>query len=150
MRDELRQIADIRSSRKLETGDFGSAIDLARKSVQLREEELSRGFEEAKRVSPDIADDVYDDLLYYNWVDCQHIWQMCLVHLQGVLEGIICSVILNDGRRYFGLRAKLDALRGAGIDVNKGDYDELLLWGELRNAFTHNPLNRWHPGPLRR
>ena len=47
-----------------------------------------------------------------------------------------------------GLKVKLDAVRDTGYTLDQEDYDELINWGNLRNALSHAPPEQYRPGPL--
>ena len=92
-----------------------------------------------------------DDIAYYTYIDAQYVWHFCLWRLQAILEGMIVYTFLpsKPSKSLIGLKAKLDAMRDAGYSLKQNDYDELIAWGNLRNALSHAPPEQYRPGPLK-
>jgi hypothetical protein len=130
--------------------DFQHTVELARKFIA-PQFELLRQHDARVRVSdPVMADDIMDDIAAHTYVDAQYGWHFCLWRLQGLLEAILVHDFLGgeSAKKFLGLKAKLDALRGRGLPLSEVDYNELLSWGALRNALSHAPPEQYRPGPL--
>lgn len=151
MRDKLRKITeDDYRIYGLSDGDFGYTVELARGFAHAKRTVYELEAERVRAESPDLADDILDDVAHYSWIDTQYIWHFCLWRLQGVFEGLIVGKFLplNSNRRLIGLKAKLDAARAAGHSLTDQDYEDLLAWANLRNALSHMPPEQYSPGLL--
>ena len=67
-----------------------------------------------------------------------------------MFEGIIKYTFLPAEKRQglSGLQRKLQAMRQIGYTLSQSDFDELILWGRVRNALSHAPPEEYRPGPL--
>jgi hypothetical protein len=66
--------------------------------------------------------------------------------LQGIFEGLMILKYLEDPsltKKLIGLKAKLNRMQKTGFTISPDDYEELLEWGELRNALSHCPPERY-------
>jgi len=152
MRDQLREIGEADYwVYGLSVSDFDYTVSLARGLVAAKRAEFKRYEAETRASSPEAADDILDDVAYYNWVDTQYVWHFCLWRLQAVFEGLLVYRLLPEDQRagLIGLRAKLDAVRRAGYVIADELYSELLMWARVRNALSHAPPEQFAPGPLK-
>ena len=151
MRAKLKRLAesDYRVN-SLREDDFDYTMRLLQQFVQAQATVYKLEDERVRAEEPELADDILDDVAYYNWIDTQYIWHFGLWRLQGILEGLITGTFLHvkHPRPLIGLKAKLDAMRSAGYTIDQADYDELLEWAKLRNALSHAPPEQYGPGPL--
>jgi hypothetical protein len=134
----------------LRLDDYAYTVRLAKEYVEAKLKLYRQYAERIRREQPDSADDILDDVAYYEHTDTDYVWHFCLWRLQGVFEGIIVQKVLRDegAERLLGIKAKLDAVRRAGYPLNDTDYDELIAWAKLRNALSHTPPEQYRPGPL--
>ena len=129
--------------------DFDHAVELVRAMIDARTEQYEKKAEKVRVESPDLADDILDDVAYYRYTDDQYLWQLALWRLQGLIEAVIAHQLIDDGKKLFGLKAKLEALKEKGYTVENEEIEELLLWANLRNALSHAPPEKYRPAPLR-
>jgi hypothetical protein len=151
MRKELRGITESDYwVYGLSESDFEYTVSLARGLVQAKKAEFTRYEAETRTQLPEEADDILDDVAYYNWIDVQYVWHFCLWRLQAVFEGLLVYRLIPEGERaaLIGLRAKLDAVQKAGYALSDEAYSELLSWAKVRNALSHAPPEQFRPGPL--
>ena len=152
MRDELRRLyTPTRWVYGLSEADLDDTVRLTSSVV----ERIQHSFEiEARQIradDPGMSDDILDDVAYYLEIDSDHLWHFCLWRLQAILEGMIVHTFLPDtDRRLAGLQQKLIAMRKAGYSLPRQAFDELVMWGRVRNALSHAPPEMFRPGPLRR
>ncbi len=134
----------------LTLSDYEYTIHLAREYVDAKTKAYLQYAEKVRAEEPELANDILDDIAYYNYTDTEYVWHFCLWRLQGVFEGIIVYKLLRDKRaeNLLGLKAKLRAAHHAGFDISDEDHDELLAWAELRNVLSHAPPEQYRPGPL--
>jgi len=132
-------------------GDFPHAISLVREMIAARDEQWQRHEAQVRAENPYDAEDILDDPAFYRYTNNQFLWAFSIWRLQGLLEAVICYQLLDpkQGAKLFGLRAKLDAAREAGAELTEEEYDELILWGNLRNAISHAPPEIFRPAPIR-
>jgi len=130
--------------------DFEHSVSLVREMIDARTEQYEKEAAKIRAESPDVADDILDDIAYYSYTDNQYLWQFALWRLQGLIEAVIAhQLIENNGQRLFGLRAKLEALRHNGYSISTEEMEELILWANLRNSISHAPPEQYRPVPLR-
>lgn len=131
--------------------DFHHAVRLVKEMIQARYEQYKRKEGKVRLESPDIADDILDDVAYYSYTDNQYLWHFALWRLQGLLEAVIVHQLIDDEKcmQLTGLKAKLYALRKVGrYSVSEDEINELMLWAKLRNAISHAPPEQYRPSPL--
>jgi hypothetical protein len=151
MRSELRGLAESDYwLYGLSEEDFGYTLDLALRFVAARRRAYETYAAAVRLEQPESADDILDDVAHYTWVDMQYLWHFSLWRLQAILEGLIVHTFLKNASsgRLLGLKAKLDAMMNAGFRLESRDYEDLLAWAQLRNAFSHAPPEQYRPGPL--
>ena len=151
MRDQLKKF--IEGDFKvygLRLNDYAYTVRLAKEYVEAKLRLYRQYAERIRKEQPESADDILDDVAYYEHTDTEYVWHFCLWRLQGVFEGLIVQRVLRDdgAEKLFGLKAKLDAVRRAGYPLTDTDYDELIAWAKLRNALSHTPPEAYRPGPL--
>lgn len=131
--------------------DFDHAINIVREMIDARTEQYKAEEARVREVSPDVADDILDDVAYYRYTDNQYLWQFSLWRLQGLIEAVIAHQLVetNSTKKLFGLKAKLEALKAFGYSIEQQEIDELLLWANLRNALSYAPPEQYRPAPLR-
>ncbi len=98
--------------------------------------------------SKGITDEVISDLSYYNYVENLFLWHFGLWRLQGIFEGILKNEFFPN-KNLQGLKAKLNFVKKLEYVVFEEDFNELIEWGKLRNALSHNPPERYRPSGLR-
>lgn len=130
--------------------DFDHAITIVREMIDARTEQYKTEEARVRAESPDVADDILDDVAYYRYTDNEYLWQFALWRLQGLIEAVIAHQLVETSatKKLFGLKAKLEALQGFGYSIEKQEIDELLLWANLRNALSHAPPEQFRPAPL--
>lgn len=130
--------------------DFDHAINFVREMIDARTEQYKTEEARVRTESPDVADDILDDVAYYRYTDNQYLWQFSLWRLQGLIEAVIAHQLIEttDTRKLFGLKTKLGALQQLGYSIEQHEIDELLLWASLRNALCHAPPEQFRPLPL--
>ena len=130
--------------------DFDHAVDLVREMIDARTEQYEKEAAKVRAESPDVADDILDDVAYYRYTGNQYLWQFALWRLQGLIEAVIAHQLIDvdAGKRLFGLKAKLETLQSKGYTVKPEEIEELLLWANLRNALSHAPPEQFRPAPL--
>lgn len=131
--------------------DFDHTIDLVREMIDARTEQHEKEKARVWAESPDVAEDILDDVSYYRYTDNQYLWQFSLWRLQGLIEAVIAHQLIEikNSKKLFGLKAKLEALQKDGYSITIEEIDELILWGDLRNAISHAPPEQYRPIPLR-
>jgi len=131
--------------------DFDHAVALVRQMIDARNEQYEKEAAKVRAESPDVADDILDDVAYYRYTDNQYLWQFALWRLQGLIEAVMAHQLIDvgAGKKLFGLKAKLEALQSNGYTVKAEEIEELLLWANLRNALSHAPPEQYRPVPLR-
>jgi len=131
--------------------DFDHAITIVRKMIDARTQQYKEKEARVRAESPDVADDILDDVIYYRFTDNQYLWQFSLWRLQGLIEAVIAHQLIETSstKKLFGLKAKLEALKGFGYSIEQQEIDELLLWANLRNALSHAPPEQHRPALLR-
>ncbi len=116
MRDRLKKLTEkdywvygIRDS------DFDHVIALSREMIDARNEQYEKEATRVRVESPDVADDILDDVAHYRYTDNQYLWQFSLWRLQGLLEAVIVHQLLkaDSSKKLFGLKAKLLKFRGS-------------------------------------
>lgn len=95
----------------------------------------------------DIEKEILADLAYYTWIDNFYVCHFGLWRLQGIFEGILKREFCLP-EKLTGLKRKMDAVRKQGYRIDKTEYEEILLWGKLRNALTRNPPEAYRPHGL--
>ena len=152
MRDQLKNLTEkdywvygIKDS------DFDHAISLVREMIDARTEQYEKEAARVRAESPDVADDILDDVAYYRYTDNQYLWQFALWRLQGLIEAVIAHQLVEaeGSKKLFGIKAKLEALESFGYSIKQDEIDELILWANLRNAISHAPPEQYRPAPLR-
>ncbi len=152
MRDQLKNLTEkdywvygIKDS------DFDHAIALVQEMIDARNEQYEKEAARVRAESPDVAEDILDDVAYYRYTDDQYLWQFSLWRLQGLIEAVIAHQLIEakNTKKLFGLKAKLEALQEFGYSIEQHEIDELLLWASLRNALSHAPPEQYRPAPLR-
>lgn len=130
--------------------DFDHAISLIKEMIQARIEQYQKEATKIREEQPDVADDILDDVAYYNYTDNQYLWQFALWRLQGLIEAVITHQLIDikGSKKLFGLKSKLEALKNNGYSINQDEIDELILWANLRNAISHAPPEQYRPTPL--
>jgi len=128
--------------------DLNYTISIVQNVLEERKQLVEERWARLREESPDIADDIMDDVAYYTWVENQYLWTFCLWRLQAIFEGILTKDILQDVGRLPGLRAKLAAVSRAGYSVDTELERELIEWAELRNALSHCPPEQFRPACL--
>lgn len=152
MRDQLKELTEKDYwVYGITENDFDHSVTLVRELIDARTEQYDKKAERVRAENPDAADDILDDAAYYRYTDNQYLWQFVLWRLQGLIEAVIAHQLIesNDGKKLFGLRAKLKALQENGYSITSEETDELILWANLRNAISHAPPEQYRPGPLR-
>ncbi|MEQ8964695.1 MAG: hypothetical protein RID91_02625 [Azospirillaceae bacterium] len=128
--------------------DLEYTVSLVKDIISVREGNIAQKWEKARKESPDIADDMMDDVAYYDWVENQFLWTFCIWRLQGIFEGIITSRLVPNKTGLVGLRQKLEAAEQAGYQLDPKVRNELLNWAKLRNALSHCPPEMFRPAPI--
>ncbi len=105
--------------------DFDHAIDIVREMIDARTEQYKTEEALVRAESPDVADDILDDVAYYRYTDNQYLWQFSLWGLQGLIEAVIAHQLVETAntKKLFGLKAKLKALHGFGYSVAQQEID---------------------------
>ena len=155
MRDELKKLTEKDYwVYGLSQDDFDYTIRIATTLIQNNQIGLQAEIEKAKIDYPDknIWCEIQSDLANYEWVKEQYLWQFCLWRLQGIFESLIVYSFLPEppSERLIGMKVKLRAAREAGFQLEPEEYEELLLWAELRNAISHAPPEQYRPAPITR
>ena len=150
MRDSLKNLSEsdywVYGIRKEE---FDHALQLVRDLIQARVEQYQKEAGKVREEHPDTADDILDDVAYYNYTDNQYLWHFALWRLQGLLEAVIVhQLVENIERKLFGLKTKIEALEKNGFTISSSEKEELMLWANLRNAFSHAPPEQYRPTGL--
>lgn len=151
MRDQLKELTEKEYwVYGITEPDFDHAVDLVREMIDARAEQYEKEAAKVRAESPDVADDILDDVAYYRYTDNQYLWQFALWRLQGLIEAVIAHQLIDvgAGRKLFGLKSKLDALQSRGYTLNAEETEELILWANLRNALSHAPPEQYRPAPL--
>lgn len=150
MRDQLKGLTEKQYwVYGITESDFDHAVELVREMIDARTEQYEKEAAKVRKESPDVADDILDDVAYYRYTDNQYLWQFALWRLQGLIEAVIAHQLIIDGKKLFGLKAKLEALQAGGYTIEPKEIQELLLWANLRNALSHAPPEQFRPAPLR-
>jgi hypothetical protein len=136
--------------------DYDYTIEVIDRIIKDRKKQINRivkkiEVKNKKSKSPykDDTGEEISDVRYYSYIDEQFLWEFALWRLQGVFEAIL-SQNFNQTTNVFGLKAKLDTLRKANVDLANDDYIELLNWAKLRNALSHLPPEQYRPSNLTR
>jgi hypothetical protein len=151
MRDQLKKISESDYwVYGLREDDFDYTIRLVQDFIKSRKDNYQTYAAKVRAESPNTADDILDDIAYYTHVDIDYMWHFCLWRLQGIFEGLITSSFLpsKPKKRLIGLEAKVNAMKTAGYQLSDDDFNELVLWANLRNALSHSPPEQCRPGPL--
>ena len=153
MRDELKKLTekDYWVS-GLSEDDFDYTVEIATTFIQNNQKDLQAESEKAKIDCPeeDIWCEIQSDLAHYAWVKEQYLWQFCLWRLQGIFESLIVYSFLPEPprKKLIGMKAKLRAALEVGFQLEPEEYEELILWAELRNAISHAPPEQYRPAPI--
>jgi hypothetical protein len=138
----------------LSDSDYDYTIELIDRIISDRKKEIDRVVKKielknknSKSPHKDDTGEEISDVRYYSYIDEQFLWQFALWRLQGIFEGIL-SQNFEQTTNVFGLKAKLDKLRKANIELNSDDYNEILSWAKLRNSLSHLPPEQYRPGNL--
>lgn len=128
-------------------GDFDYTVQLVREMIHARSEEYETIQQEIRTESPDVADDIFDDVGYYRGIENQYLWEFALWRLQGLLEAVITYQLIKGEKAtgIFGLKQKLINLERCGYSISDEECDELLAWAKLRNAISHAPTEQYRP-----
>jgi hypothetical protein len=131
--------------------DFDHAVNLVREMIDARAEQYDREAASVKADSPDVAEDILEDVSYYRYTDEQYLWQFVMWRLQGLLEAVIAHQLtdLGNDKKFHGLKAKLTTLRAKGYTLADEESEEPISWANLRNALSHAPPEQYRPAPLR-
>jgi len=136
----------------LSEGDFDYTLNAVTKILDSFKGKIRAEIEQAKIDYPqeDIWCEIQSDLAHYAWVDEQLLWQFCLWRIQGIFEGLITHTFLPQPPKegLFGLKKKLKTAKKAGFTLTEKEYDELIHWGNLRNALSHKPPEQCRPIPI--
>ena len=90
MRDELKNLTeDDYWVYGISEGDFDYTVQLVREMIHARSEEYETIQQKIRTESPDVADDILDDVGYYRGIKNQYLWEFALWRLQGLLEAVI-------------------------------------------------------------
>ncbi|PMG79268.1 hypothetical protein BCU83_13700 [Vibrio breoganii] len=130
--------------------DFDHALTLVTEMIQARNEQYEVEAAKVRQESPDVAEDILDDVAYYRYTDNQYLWQFVLWRLQGLIEAVIAHqfVETQGAKKLFGLKAKLESLTAIGYTITAQEIEELLSWAGLRNAISHAPPEQYRPVSL--
>lgn len=136
----------------LSKSDFDYTIRLIREIIEDRQNQLKLQTENVKGYdignildnSTGIADEALADLGYYNYIDNLNLWNFGLWRLQGIFEGILKQEFFPD-KKLNGLKSKLKFIIDLGFKIEKEKYDDILEWGNLRNALSHFPPEEFRP-----
>lgn len=151
VRDQLKRLTeDDYWVYGISESDFDHVLTLVREMIDARNEQYESNAARVRSESPDVADDILDDVAYYTYIDNQYLWQFALWRLQGLIEAVIAHqlISLKNNKKLFGLKAKLDALQKLGYSISSQEIDELMLWANLRNAISHAPPEQFSPAPI--
>lgn len=124
----------------LSKSDFDYTLRLVNEIIEDRQNQLIHQINNL----PDKNEEVVDDMAYYNYIDNLYLWTFALWRLQGIFEGILQQEYFPS-QRLVGLKAKLNFIIGLGYTINQIEYDQLLEWGNLRNALSHFPPEQFRP-----
>ncbi|GFM34015.1 hypothetical protein [Desulfovibrio subterraneus] len=127
--------------------EFTYTIELIQGIVDLRTEKHTEYENEVRRDTPDLADDILDDISYYKYVEEQHLWQFALVRLQGLFESVMTSEFAppRDGVRLNGISLKLAAIARERYTLTDDEKSELIAWANIRNGIAHAPPEEHRP-----
>lgn len=120
--------------------DFGYTLRLVNEIIEDRENQLMQQINNLQEKN----EEVIDDMAYYNYIDNLFLWTFALWRLQGIFEGILQQEYFPT-QRLVGLKAKLNFIIGQGYVINQIEFDQLLEWGNLRNALSHFPPEQFRP-----
>ena len=151
MRDRLKNISESDYwVYGISEDDFDHTVNIVDGAINARTEQYQKKAAKIRKEHPDTADEILDDIAYYHYTDDQYLWHFCLWRLQGLLEAVIVHQLIKNDRskNLFGLRSKLEALEESGFTISALEKEELLLWANLRNAFSHAPPEQYRPTGL--
>ncbi|MGB9006424.1 MAG: hypothetical protein WCB96_11930 [Candidatus Aminicenantales bacterium] len=126
--------------------DIDFAYDLVKDIINDRNKILGDYSERIKKEYPESFTDIMDDIGYYHGLENLIFWQFALWRLQGIFEGMIILNYLKDPsliKKLIGLKAKLNKIKDSGFPISQNDYESLIDWGELRNALSHCPPEKY-------
>jgi hypothetical protein len=146
MRTELRKILEYDFGYSIR--DFDHAFQVAKKLDKEKFDGVMRRQAELEKEQPDLVDDIMDDIHWYSFLETFLIWHFALWRLQAIFEGYIVKNLLGDDYKTGGLAKKLKALRQKGFEVSDKDFNELIEWGQIRNALSHFPTSAYTDGIL--
>ena len=147
MRDELKNFDW--HTYGLGVSDLGYTLSMVQHIQSERNQLVDDQWARLREDSPELADDIMDDVAYYTWIENQYLWTFCLWRMQAVFEGIITKSIVKAERQLPGLGAKLAAVRRAGFTVDANLEEDLFDWANLRNALSHCPPEQFRPALLK-
>jgi hypothetical protein len=148
MREELKKLIDADYS--YTENDFDHTFRIAKnidaekfELLKIRQQKISEEY-------PNEEDfwTVIDDMNWYTYLESFYIWHFCLWRLQAILEGILITEFLDLSFKTGGLKYKLDSLSKFGFNLDPADYNQLLDWGQIRNALSHFPPQGYKEGLL--
>ncbi|MDP3609971.1 MAG: hypothetical protein Q8R74_12925 [Methylophilus sp.] len=124
--------------------DFLFTMNLVKDFISANQAKLQKELDslyERSDIDEQSACEVHDDLTHYAWINEQYLWQFCLWRLQGIFESIVISRIAprQPEKPLFGMRSKINFMKGIGFELTQEEEDELLAWADLRNALSHAP-----------
>jgi hypothetical protein len=136
--------------------DFDYTIELVDRIISERKKHTERIIKKielkdkkSKSLQKDDTGEEISDVQHYSYIDGQFLWHFALWRLQGIFEGILTQNFRQTSN-IFGLKTKLDNLKGANVEIADDDYNEILKWAKLRNALSHLPPEQYNPGNLTR
>jgi len=119
-------------------------IGITEKAIAYRDTIFNIEAEKVRKESPDIAEDILDDVGYYKYVECSYLWEFCLIRVFGIFEGIIEKKHLPKAK-YTSYRNRIDKLIKKGYKYEDNDLQD---WLDLRNAIVHSPPEQFRPVSL--
>lgn len=140
----------------LDISDFDNTLNLIKEIIQDRDLQLKQKIENLELynengklidIKSEDAFEAIDDISYYYETDNLFLWHFGLWRLQGIFEGILKQNYFPN-KRLIGLKSKLEFVRKKGIVIEESDFQELIDWGNLRNALSHFPPEQYRPSGL--
>ena len=146
MRTELRKIIEFDFGYSIR--DFDHTFQVTKKLDKERFEAVMKRQTEIEKEQPDLVDDIMDDIHWYSFLESFLIWHFGLWRLQAIFEGYVVKTFLDDNFKSGGLAKKLKGLREKGYSISDKDFNELIEWGQIRNALSHFPPSAYSHGIL--
>ena len=139
MRKELIDL--INDDMEIRHKELSESVRLTKKLLQLRLKDLDKTWEKVIKEKPELADDIMDDIVWYDAIENQIIIQYGIWRLHSLFEKIMRQELLKNGKTVWSFKEILKEMKDS-LSIDKSLVENVRLWGELRNRLSHRPMDR--------